>query len=286
MRFQAPPATLLASLLGALTTSACAGLPGLGGAAASTGAAKLELAGLEVTELDGNGDDVPNRGETLYLKPIFKNTGSGASGEFTVRLSVAAPGSTHSRGLGSDKLTVASVPAGETSAKQSNFLLGLKLDKAATPGTSLPLTLSATLAGGAAQTFETQVVVAPIANAFALAETAIAEVSGNGDGKPNKGEVLYLKPRFTNTGGAKTNSLTVTLAATGALSVYTGGEAASFISIGVLPAGETSKAPAQSFLGVRISSSATPGAALPLTYTLKDPFGNSWDVAAQLTLAE
>ena len=251
---------------------------------AQGGPPKLELSALEISELDGNGDDAPNRGETLYLKPVFKNTGGATAGEFTVRLVVAAPGSVHFNGLGSDKLTIAPIAAGATNAEQSNFRLGLKLDKAASPDTELPLTLQTTHADGRTETFETRLKVLPIANAFTLAGTAIAEASGDGDGQADPGEVIYLKPRFTNTGAAKTNQLTVIVAAEGDGSPYAGGDAATFISIGALEPGGTSKEPAQAFLGLRVASSASAGASIPLTYTLKDPFGNVWTVQDSLTL--
>lgn len=258
----------------------CAGAPG----AQVGGSAAVALSALTLTELDGNGDDAPNRGETLYVKPVFTNTGSGPSGEFKVKFTVSGPADTHQRGIGTDQLTVASIAPGATSAGQSNFVLGLKIDKAAQGGAAVPLTLTATFGGGRVQTFEHTVTVAAIDNAFSLAGTAIAEASGLGDGKPGPGEVIYLKPRFTNTGAAKTNPLTVIVTAAGDAVPYVGADASSFISLGALNPGATSDAPTRAYLGVKIASGAKPGTSIPLTFTLKDAFGNQWEVADTLVL--
>jgi uncharacterized protein YjdB len=126
---------------------------------------------------------------------------------------------------------------------------------------------------------------------ISLSNTNISEFVGNGDNIPNKGETINLKPVFVNNGGASTNSLKVNLTSTSSYAKvsnyyeYCCSEDYG-ITLNKISAGSNSviSSPSYAYLKLEIDKTTPAGTTIPITYTVFDEFGNSWNISGSIII--
>jgi hypothetical protein len=96
----------------------------------------ISFQSLEIKESDGNGDNVPNRGETIDIYSTFVNTGGVSSNPLTVSISTTS--SFAKIELWSSSTRIESLKP--NAPKETTGSFRLVLDKTVTPNTEIPLT--------------------------------------------------------------------------------------------------------------------------------------------------
>ena len=247
----------------------------------STVGAKLNIAKTELVELYGNGDNIPNRGESLKVYPAFTNTGFSVTNNLTVNIYTK----NSYVSVGSEHIHLNAIKPEETSVPELNSseYLSLKINKDFTPDSEIPIIYTLTDdSTGKSFDIETKIKVPEIDNKVILASKNLKEVSGNGDNVINRGESFFSEPTFTNSGKSATNDLTVNLSTSSRYASINDSE----IYIKALKPGvTTTKSPADGF-HIDIDKGAKEGDFIPLTYTLTDKFGNKWEIKETLTVKE
>lgn len=249
-------------------------------------AASLSLASFALVEVQGNGDNLPNRGETLYLQPTFRNAGTSGTNALTPAVTSTSSVATIQVPNYSATNAISAIPAGGTSSTLStSYAHKLKLSSTATPGTVVPLAFTLTDAYGNQWALPASVTVMELGVSLSLAEMTLSEASGNGDGRPNQGELLYLKPTFRNAGPRATNAMAMGITTSSPHGTIEAPTYSTTNPIGVIAAGGTSTGLSNYYVPkLRIAASTPAGTAIPLVLVLSDSFGNQWHVDAVVTV--
>lgn len=115
----------------------------------------LNLSSVSFSDVEGNGDGVPNDGEVIKLTPTVANNG----GQDATNVAVALSGDANATLLSSASQTVSSIGAGASAATPDAFRI--QLTPGLSAGTVVHFTFTVTPAGGTAQTYTYQLGILP-----------------------------------------------------------------------------------------------------------------------------
>jgi hypothetical protein len=238
----------------------------------------ISLAGIDIKETTGNGDNVPNKGEQIYLTPKLTNNGGVSTNALTLKASSTSSYLTIESYYNSASFE--KINAGST-LKASSSSIYVTISKDTPPNSVIPITFDISDDYNNKWTVSGSIKTQEINNTISLAGIDIKETTGNGDNVPNKGEQIYLTPKLTNNGGVSTNALTLKASSTSSyLTIESYYNSASFEKIS---AGSTLKASSSSIY-VTISKDASPNSVIPITFDISDDYNNKWTVSGSITV--
>lgn len=99
--------------------------------------AKISFVKLDIKESNGNGDEIPNRGESIYITPYFKNSGGVNSNS----LEIVATSNSEFVEITHIKDSIEALKPNETKKVKSNYLypITIKVSKTIPSGTEIQL---------------------------------------------------------------------------------------------------------------------------------------------------
>ena len=256
--------------------------------------ANLILSAIDIKEVSGNGDNIPNRGEDLTLTPKFTNNGISSTNLLTVNMSSTSQYATISKNS-ADYIQFNKLESGQSTSIPSyigtnvvpwNKSLFITINKDVPANTIIPLVFKVTDEFGNKWDINGSITILGINNNLILSAIDIKEVSGNGDNIPNRGEDLTLTPKFTNNGISSTNLLTVNMSSTSQYATISK-NSADYIQFNKLESGQSTSIP--SYIGtnvvpwnkslfITINKDVPANTIIPLVFKVTDEFGNKWDI--------
>ncbi|MFN8578125.1 MAG: hypothetical protein U0354_14905 [Candidatus Sericytochromatia bacterium] len=154
--------------------------------------------------------------------------------------------------------------------KETSGSFRIVLDKTVTPNTEIPLTFKLKDTFGNEFITNTSLKTNEVNNKISFQSLDVKENYGNGDNVPNRGEDISFSATFVNTGGVSSNPLTISLSTTSSFAKIND-DSTSIEALKPNAPKETSG----SFRLV-LDKTVTPNTEIPLTFKLKDNFGNEY----------
>lgn len=188
----------------------------------------LTLESLKVIDVVGNGDNIPNKGESIKFAPVLKS-------KYIKEEKNEVKNDTTNTTVEESKTSISTVLLEENVTNSFNIevstssnLLDLtntnisssnpnsyangKLDKNITYGTAIPLYFKISDKYGNEWRVSASLIINKVDNVFSISNLNVNDIYGNGDRIANKGETLELTPVFSNYGSSNSNSLAISLA--------------------------------------------------------------------------
>jgi len=240
-------------------------------------AANLGYDSLNWTQYSGNGDNVINRGEKIYLRPVIRNSGTSRTDGVYAYLTTTSqyvtfsytPQSSYQMGYGT-------INAGATGTTSSSYGLVTFADNTP-PGTVITFTLNINDTYGNTWTSNFNVTVEATGANLGYDSLNWTQYSGNGDNVINRGEKIYLRPVIRNSGTSGTDGIYAYLTTTSQYVTFSYTPQSSYqMGYGTIGAGATGTTSSSYGLVTFADNAYIEGTLILFTLNINDAYGNAW----------
>jgi len=245
--------------------------------------ANLSYDSLNWTQYSGNGDSVINRGETINLRPVIRNSGtSGTNGIYAYLTTTSQYVTFYYTPQSYYKMKYGTIGAGATGTTDSYYGDYGRVTFAdnTPPGTVITFTLNISDTYGNTWTSNFNVTVTATGANLSYDSLNWTQYSGNGDSVINRGETINLRPVIRNSGTSGTNGIYAYLTTTSQyVTFYYTSQSYYKMKYGTIGAGATGTT--DSYYGdygrvTFADNNDIAGTLIKFILNINDGYGNTW----------